>query len=153
GEGSADGALSADRRCGDPHRTASCCRRRRPRVGPGTVVDSSRAPGPEVNAFDAFAAKKTAEAEAAVIRPLTTAFAGATDDMVAIGNDWTRRMFDGGFYVSPPVTGNRPAASLVFVRSRDGNTVAPDPATLGGGEADKHLIYEGLSRVAADAVL
>ena len=28
-----------------------------------------------------------------------------------------------------------------------------DPSSLGGGEADKHLIYEGLSRVAADAVL
>ena len=43
--------------------------------------------------------------------------------------------------------------SLVFVQSRDGNTVAPDPAALGGGDTDKHLIYEGLSRVAADAVL
>jgi len=28
-----------------------------------------------------------------------------------------------------------------------------DPSTLGGGETDKHVIYEGLSRVAADAVL
>ena len=27
------------------------------------------------------------------------------------------------------------------------------PSSLGGGDADKHLIYEGLSRVAADAVL
>src|SRR5262249_51950165 len=35
----------------------------------------------------------------------------------------------------------------------DGNTVAKDPSSLGGGEADKHLIYEGLSRVAADAIL
>jgi riboflavin biosynthesis pyrimidine reductase len=43
--------------------------------------------------------------------------------------------------------------SLVFVQSRDGNTVVPDPATLGGGPVDFHLIYEGLSRVAADAVL
>jgi riboflavin biosynthesis pyrimidine reductase len=41
----------------------------------------------------------------------------------------------------------------VFVQSRDGNTVASDPATLGGGETDKHLIYEGLSRVDADAVM
>ena len=46
-----------------------------------------------------------------------------------------------------------PSTSLVFVRSRDGNTVATDPSSLGGGEADKHLIYEGLSRVAADAVM
>jgi riboflavin biosynthesis pyrimidine reductase len=46
-----------------------------------------------------------------------------------------------------------PATSLVFVQSRDGNTGARNPSTLGGGEADKHLVYEGLSRVAADAVL
>ena len=31
--------------------------------------------------------------------------------------------------------------------------MAPDPAELGGGETDKHLIYEGLSRVCADAVM
>jgi riboflavin biosynthesis pyrimidine reductase len=43
--------------------------------------------------------------------------------------------------------------SLVFVQSREGNTVADDPSTLGGGETDKHLIYEGLSRATADAVL
>src|SRR5439155_24654319 len=40
-----------------------------------------------------------------------------------------------------------------FVQSRDGNTGAADPSALGGGETDRHLIYEGLSRVAADGVL
>jgi riboflavin biosynthesis pyrimidine reductase len=39
------------------------------------------------------------------------------------------------------------------VQSSDGNTVAADPSALGGGETDKHLVYEGLSRVAADAVM
>ncbi|HYM25841.1 MAG TPA: dihydrofolate reductase family protein, partial [Vicinamibacterales bacterium] len=43
--------------------------------------------------------------------------------------------------------------SLVFVQSKDGNTGAKNPASLGGGQADAHLIYEGLSRVAADAVM
>ena len=38
-------------------------------------------------------------------------------------------------------------------QSHDGNTGADDPGTLGGGNTDKHLIYEGLSRVDADAVL
>ena len=38
-------------------------------------------------------------------------------------------------------------------QSRDGNTDAENPGDLGGGPTDKHLIYEGLSRVAADAVL
>jgi riboflavin biosynthesis pyrimidine reductase len=47
----------------------------------------------------------------------------------------------------------RPACSLVFVQSSDGNTSAADPGVLGGGETDTHLVYEGLSRVAADAVL
>ena len=45
------------------------------------------------------------------------------------------------------------AVSLVFVQTRDGNTGGPNPATFGGGPTDQHLIYEGLSRVAADAVL
>ena len=62
-------------------------------------------------------------------------------------------LFDGDFYVSPPPDESRPACNLVFVQSRDGNTGASNPSSLGGGETDKHLIYEGLSRVAADAVL
>jgi riboflavin biosynthesis pyrimidine reductase len=74
-------------------------------------------------------------------------------EVVPIGNDWTRRLFDGNFYRSRHRAGGRPLTSLVFVQSRDGNTVASDPATLGGGETDKHLIYEGLSRVDADAVM
>jgi riboflavin biosynthesis pyrimidine reductase len=41
----------------------------------------------------------------------------------------------------------------VFVQSRDGNTVTSNPSEFGGGDTDKHLVYEGLSRVAADAVL
>jgi len=41
----------------------------------------------------------------------------------------------------------------VFVQSKDGNTGADSPEDLGGGPLDKHLIYEGLSRVAVDAVL
>jgi riboflavin biosynthesis pyrimidine reductase len=69
-----------------------------------------------------------------------------------LGNDWTRSYYDGDFHVfcPPPVA---PAVSLVFVQSRDGNTGAEHPGDLGGGPTDKHLIYEGLSRVAADAVL
>ena len=43
--------------------------------------------------------------------------------------------------------------SLVFIQTKDGNTGGPDPAAFGGGATDTHLIYEGLSRVAADAVL
>ena len=72
--------------------------------------------------------------------------------VTGIGNAWSREHFDGAFYVfeAPP---DRPAISLVFVQTRDGNTAAPNPEDLGGGPTDKHLIYEGLSRVAADGVL
>lgn len=73
--------------------------------------------------------------------------------MIAIGNGWSRRLFDGNFYRSPAASPDLPAVSLVFVQSRDGNTASPNPSTLGGGDSDKHLIYEGLSRVDADAVL
>jgi riboflavin biosynthesis pyrimidine reductase len=102
--------------------------------------------------FQTFAERRTREAVHAVIPPLVT-----IDDhsgrfaLRPLGNTWTRQHFDGDFYlVEPPQ--ELPALSLVFVQSRNGNTVVPDPATLGGGPADFHLIYEGLSRVAADGV-
>ena len=72
--------------------------------------------------------------------------------MIAIGNAWSRRYYGGSFHLfeAPP---SLPAISLVFVQSRDGNTGADNPADLGGGPTDKYLIYEGLSRVAADGVM
>ena len=102
--------------------------------------------------FDALEARKTVDAIAATIEPFTTELDRPGAALVAIGNAWSRRMFDGPFHVSAP-SDTLPATNLVFVQSRDGDTVATDPSTLGGGDADQHLIYEGLSRVAADAVL
>ena len=72
--------------------------------------------------------------------------------VTAIGNDWTRAYYDGPFHLFQ-LPEDRPAVSLVFVQSRNGNTAADNPSDLGGGPTDKHLIYEGLSRVAADGVL
>ena len=102
--------------------------------------------------FQSFVERKTRAAEQAVIVPLVTLDDRASGHPVRrIGTAWTRALFDGDFYlVDPPQ--ERPALSLVFVQSRNGNTVVPDPATLGGGPVDFHLIYEGLSRVAADGV-
>lgn len=103
--------------------------------------------------FEAFCARRTREAAAASIVPLVTVEDfSAQHDLLRIGNVWTRRMYDGAFHLSL-LPASLPACSLVFVQSRDGNTVAPDPATLGGGAVDRHLLYEGLSRVAADGVL
>jgi riboflavin biosynthesis pyrimidine reductase len=73
--------------------------------------------------------------------------------MIALGNEWTDALFDGQFLRSAADTADLPAVNLTFVQSHDGNTGTDDPSTLGGGETDKHLIYEGLSRVDADAVL
>jgi len=72
--------------------------------------------------------------------------------VIGIGNAWSRLYYDGPFHIfaAPP---DRPAISLVFVQTRDGNTGASNPEDLGGGPTDKHLLYEGLSRVAADGVL
>ena len=103
--------------------------------------------------FQSFVDRKTAEASQAVLHPFVTDVDGAVGTLPAIGNVWSRRLFDGGFYESPAPAATRPACSLVFVQSLDGNTGADDPFTLGGGETDKHLIYEGLSQVSADAVL
>ena len=103
--------------------------------------------------FEEYCARKTREALAASLHHLTTEEDTSQRFPVRpIGNEWTRRLYDGFFHVfePPPAT---PAVSLVFVQSREGNTAADDPAELGGGPTDKHLIYEGLTRVAADAVL
>lgn len=103
--------------------------------------------------FIAFAARRTREAADARLRPLVT-----VDDQSArlpvhpVGNAWSRRLFGGDAYLFDPPS-DRPAISLVFVESRDRNTRAEDPSTLGGGPTDRHLIYEGLSRVATDGVL
>ena len=102
--------------------------------------------------LDAFTARKTAEAERASIERFETEI-DRGEPLIAIGNGWSRWAFDGPFYLSPLPGGGLPATNLVFVQSREGNTVANNPSLLGGGEADKHLVYEGLSRVAADAVL
>jgi len=103
--------------------------------------------------LEAYAARRTREALAAVIEPFSTEFEQHTGALRSIGNAWTEQRFDGPFYLSPGRSADRPAANLVFVQSRDGDTGADNPSALGGGEADKHLVYEGLSRVAADGVL
>jgi 5-amino-6-(5-phosphoribosylamino)uracil reductase len=103
--------------------------------------------------FASFAARKTRDAAAAAIEPLVTTAAGPlARTWRSVGNEWTRLKYDGGFHLAELPRG-RPAVSLVFVESQDGNTVATNPAELGGGAADLHFIYEGLSRVAADGVL
>jgi len=109
--------------------------------------------GELMNDFDAYVARKEAEAARAVLSPLVTEVDQPPSDVIAVGNAWSRRLFDGPFYLSPPASPELPSTSLVFVQSREGNTGASDPSSLGGGEVDKHLIYQGLSRVAADAVL
>ena len=103
--------------------------------------------------FEKFVARKTRLATTVPLPPYLTELDDPEANAFAIGNAWTNRLFDGPFYLSPAANPSRPACSLVFVQSSDGNTRTPDPGVLGGGNTDKHLIYEGLSRVAADAVL
>jgi len=104
------------------------------------------------DALAALIADKTRQAQAATLPPYETELSAPSAGAVALGNAWSERLFDGPFFLTPTHS-DRPACSLVFVQSADGNTGARDPATLGGGDTDKHVIYEGLSRVAADAVL
>jgi riboflavin biosynthesis pyrimidine reductase len=104
--------------------------------------------------FEAYCRRKQAAAVSAAIPGYTTAETRAAGTLVPLGSDWSRALFDGDFYRSAgPSMAGLPINSLVFVQSRSGNTVAPDPSVLGGGETDLHLVYEGLSRVDADAVL
>lgn len=103
--------------------------------------------------FEIFARERTRRATSARLPPYRTEFQHPDEHAIRIGNAWTERLFDGPFYLSPASDDRRPACSLVFVQSADGNTGAEDPSTLGGGITDTHLIYEGLSRLAVDAVL
>src|SRR5688500_15652119 len=103
--------------------------------------------------FEGFVEGKTRAAERALIHPLRTIEDRShAHRLRAIGNTWTRVHYDDGFHLFEPPPG-LPAMSMVFVQSCDGNTVIANPTRLGGGPADTHLIYEGLSRVAADGVL
>jgi riboflavin biosynthesis pyrimidine reductase len=103
--------------------------------------------------FEAYCRRKETAARAAQIPGYITVEQRATG-LIGFGTEWSRTLFDGEFYRSPaPPVEDVPVISLVFVQSREGNTVAQDPSTLGGGETDLHLVYEGLSRVDADAVM
>jgi riboflavin biosynthesis pyrimidine reductase len=103
--------------------------------------------------FEQFAERKTREAAAARIETLSTIFDRSdTEPVRRIANDWSRAHYGGDFCLFQEPSGAATALSLVFVQSKDGNT-GGDPGALGGGATDTHLIYEGLSRVAADAVL
>jgi riboflavin biosynthesis pyrimidine reductase len=102
--------------------------------------------------FAAYAARKREEAEKAHIATLTTVLHKAGDLVHDIGNAWTRAHYGSEFDVLDAPEGQT-ALSLVFVQSKDRNTGSNDPSALGGGATDTHLIYEGLSRVAADGVL
>lgn len=109
--------------------------------------------GPWLERFGQFVARKEREAAAADLCAYKTEVDQHDADAEPIGNAWSSRLFDGPLYESPSHDLDVPTTNLVFVRSRDGNTGARNPTLLGGGDTDKHLIYEGLSRVAADAVL
>ena len=104
--------------------------------------------------FEAYCRRREQAALEATIPGYTTSEEHPAADLIRIGSDWSRPLFDGPFYRSRAASvAGTPVTSLVFVQSRDGNTGAADPSTLGGGGTDLHLIYEGLSRVDADAVM
>lgn len=102
-------------------------------------------------AFEAFCARR-AQAVSAPLPPVRTCSddtAGAA--LACVGNDWTAAAFDGPFYETPVRRGL--SIGVVFVQSRHGNTGTSDPSSFGAGPVDAHLIYEGLTRVSASAVL
>lgn len=104
--------------------------------------------------FQGFVGNKTDEARSARIERLSTVFdnCAGSPHTRAIGNAWSATHYGGEFCLVDQHP-ERAALSLVFVQSKDGNTGGDDPGAFGGGATDRHLIYEGLSRVAADAVL
>lgn len=101
--------------------------------------------------YDALSARRAEAAAVPMPRVRTTEDRSDAFQLEAIGDDWTRRAFDGPFYQTPE--DDPLSLGVVFVRSREGNTGTRNPASLGGGIVDEQLIYEGLTRVAADAVI
>jgi riboflavin biosynthesis pyrimidine reductase len=76
-------------------------------------------------------------------------------DLVRFQSPWIDRVFGGAFYRSrEPRESDLPVVTLVFVQDRKGNvlTASGHPSELKGGPTDLHGIYEGLSRLDADAV-
>jgi riboflavin biosynthesis pyrimidine reductase len=104
--------------------------------------------------FERFVESKTRAAADADIPGLTTIDSNTDGQSLrAVGNEWTRLKFDGAFYETPASNVRQMEVSTVFVQSADGNTGTDRPIELGGGLTDKHLLYEGLSSVHADAIL
>ena len=104
--------------------------------------------------FQAFVERKTTTAtEARIPGYRTLESHGGTLGLPSVGNPWTTERFDGPFFESSASDPSLPAINTVFVQSADGNTGTDKPIELGGGLTDKHLIYEGLSSVHADAIV
>jgi riboflavin biosynthesis pyrimidine reductase len=98
--------------------------------------------------FEDTCARRTAAAAAPLAPVHTRDDRTAGRDVDAIGDAWSVSAFDGPFYQAPGES-----MGVVFVRSAAGNTGIGNPSSLGAGAVDTHLIYEGLSRAAADAVV
>ena len=104
--------------------------------------------------FELFVGKKTTAAATAEIPGYVTVESHPESERLkGIGNGWSTERFDGHFYESRSTDPTLPAVNTVFVQSADRNTGTDNPMELGGGLTDKHLIYEGLSCVHADAII
>ena len=103
--------------------------------------------------FAEYVSRKQAAAVTARLPGYLTVESDAHTGLESVGTDWTCRLFDGRFFESPAPDSSLPAINTVFVQSADRNTGTRNPADLGGGATDTHLIYEGLSRVRAAAVM
>jgi riboflavin biosynthesis pyrimidine reductase len=101
--------------------------------------------------FEAFCRDRTSAVDAVTFAPVRTIINRVAHfDLIPAGDAWCQESFDGPFWVT--AARDRPAVGIVFVQSYDGNTGTDDPASLGAGPTDTDLVYEGLSRIAADGV-
>ena len=64
--------------------------------------------------FEAFVARKEREAAGAALSPLTTDIDDGRS-LVSVGNEWSRALFGGPFYLSPLPSDDVAGGSLVFV--------------------------------------
>jgi hypothetical protein len=91
--------------------------------------------------FDQYELRKALEARSADISPLVTERDQAGDAFAVIGNAWSRSMFGGLFYVSPPASRDLPSANLVFraIARRQHGHARPGVVRRRPGRQARHL--------------
>src|SRR5687768_4057966 len=112
-----------------PYSLARGCRRQSRGSGVAAQADGM------TGGFEGFCRRKEEAATEAASTGAVTAETRECGGLVALEKPGSAELSDGASYRSAAAARpGIPITSLVFGQARDGNTVAADPSTLGGGD-------------------